>query len=67
MSVGLSSCSKAITSAISQFSVPQIRSSVFMLICSPFPILAIIFEVRPAASRKSSFLMPRSFKVSHSG
>ena len=29
--------------------------------------LAIILVVRPADSRKSSFLMPRSFKVSHSG
>ena len=63
----LSSCSKAITSAISQCSAPQIRSSVFMLICSPSPMLAIMLVVRPAASRKSSFLMPRSYRVFHSG
>lgn len=30
-------------------------------------MLAIMLVVRPAASRKSSFLMPRSFKVFHNG
>ena len=44
-----------------------IRSRVSILICFPLPILAIIFVVRPAASRKSSFLIPRSFKAFHSG
>src|SRR5699024_3644563 len=62
-----SSDTNSITSVISQFRASQIRSSVFILICSPLPMLAIMLVVRPAASRKSSFLMPRSFRVFHNG
>ena len=47
--------------------VSHIFVSVSMLICLPFPMLAIMFVVRPAASRKSSFLILRSFRVRQSG
>ena len=61
------SCSNSITSKMPQFRASQIRTSVSMLMFLPLPMLAIIFVVRPAASRKSSFLMLRSTSVCQRG
>ena len=63
----ISSFSNSITSRMPQFKDSQIRTSVSMLMFLPFPMLAIIFVVRPAAIRKSSFLILRSTSVCQRG